>query len=150
MFAQNQASRALSVPSSQTAPASFVSENRLATPGAIVCEVCEVFEFADARGDWQASTCTRALANLADRGRISLPAPTNSYAAGAGPRLLPKRVPLPNNLPELSWPLPDGLTDAELEVVLFLAQAATARCPQPDWKPVENKLARKNTSLERV
>ena len=57
--------------------------------------------FVDACGRLQVSTCARALSKLADRGRIALPAPTNNYAAGAGPRLLADPVPAPERLPEV-------------------------------------------------
>ena len=50
----------------------------------------------------------------------------------------------------LSWPLPDELTDAELEKRLFTEQAPVARRPTPDWEEVERKLARKHMTLERA
>ena len=59
-----------------------------------------VFNFTDARGRLQIATYVTALTKLADRGRIDLPVPTNNYAAGAGPRLLPDAVPMPDNLPD--------------------------------------------------
>ena len=59
----------------------------------IVRRVCEEFEFLDARQQWQVAGCAKALSKLADRGCIVLPAPMNTYAAGAGPRLLSTPVP---------------------------------------------------------
>lgn len=51
---------------------------------------------------------------------------------------------------ELAWPLPDELTDAELEVLLFPEHASIAHRPQPDWETVKKQLAQKNMTLERV
>jgi len=50
----------------------------------------------------------------------------------------------------LTWPLPDGLTDEELEVLLFPEPVSMAGHPQPDWADVENQLADKHMTLERV
>ena len=47
----------------------------------------------------------------------------------------------------LTWPLLDGLTDEELEVLLFPEPASIVRRPQPDWEDVENQLARKHMTL---
>ena len=51
---------------------------------------------------------------------------------------------------ELSWPLPNELTDAELEVLLFPEPASLSHRPQPDWEEVSKQLARKNMTLERI
>ncbi|MDE2731194.1 MAG: hypothetical protein OXM02_11240 [Bacteroidota bacterium] len=42
---------------------------------------------------------------------------------------------------ELNWPLPDELTDTELEVLLFLDPASQSLRPQPDWEDVDRQLA---------
>ncbi|MDE2833493.1 MAG: IS4 family transposase [Bacteroidota bacterium] len=100
MVTQNQVLRTLSAPESRDRIEAVVADPRFATRGAIAREMCKVFNFTDARGRWQIATCVKALTKLADRGRIDLPAPTNNYAAGAGPRLLPDAVPMPDNLPD--------------------------------------------------
>ena len=100
MFTQNQVLRTLSAPESQARLEAVVADKQLATRQAIAVRVCEVFKFADARGQWQVATCVKALSKLADRGRIALPALTNHFAAGAGPRLLPEAVPAPCDVPE--------------------------------------------------
>lgn len=49
----------------------------------------------------------------------------------------------------LSWPLPTGLTDAELEGRLFSrsVQVLSATFPQPDWAHVHAELRRKGVTL---
>ncbi len=44
----------------------------------------------------------------------------------------------------LSWPLPDGLEDSELEVLLFppAVSADNAPRPLPDWKSIHEELKR--------
>jgi transposase len=49
----------------------------------------------------------------------------------------------------LSWPLPDGLTDEDLELLLFPAPRAASQSPQrpvPDWFYVEKELRRRNVT----
>ena len=100
MFRQNQVLRTLSAAQSQARLDGVVADERLQTRTAIARGVCEVFNFVDARGELQVSTCVRALKKLADRGRIALPPPTNSHAAGASPRRLQEGVPMPSALPD--------------------------------------------------
>ena len=49
----------------------------------------------------------------------------------------------------LSWPLPEGMSDEELEALLFPPQAASAQrhIPQPDWARVHKELRRKSVTL---
>jgi transposase len=48
----------------------------------------------------------------------------------------------------LSWPLPDGLDDEELERRLFpLPRASAERRPTPDWSTVHRELRRKGVTL---
>ncbi|MDE2730624.1 MAG: hypothetical protein OXI38_04410 [Bacteroidota bacterium] len=100
MFRRNQVLRTLSAPESRDRLEAVVADPRFAARGAMAREVCKIFKFVNARGRLQISTCVTALTNLADRGWIDLPAPTNKYAAGAGPHLLPTAVPMPDNLPD--------------------------------------------------
>ncbi len=101
MFTQSQVLRTLRAPESQARLPAVLGDAALSTRAAIARRVCELFTFVDACGRLQVSTCARALSKLADRGRIALPAPTNNYAAGAGPRLLAEPVPAPERLPEV-------------------------------------------------
>ena len=49
----------------------------------------------------------------------------------------------------LSWPLPEGLTDEELEERLYREHGSTAPDPQvPDWAAVHAELARKHVTLQ--
>jgi transposase len=48
----------------------------------------------------------------------------------------------------LSWPLPEGMTDEQLEARLFPGKAARGcQVPQPDWKAVNKELKRKGVTL---
>ena len=48
----------------------------------------------------------------------------------------------------LSWPLPEGLTDAELEARLYRARGAAVADPrEPDWASVQKKLTGKHVTL---
>src|SRR6202158_2371210 len=49
----------------------------------------------------------------------------------------------------LTWPLPEGMDDDELELLLFPAPAAAAhskRRPTPDWAYVEKELLRRSVT----
>ena len=82
------------------------------------------------------------------------------YGEGHSQRLTPRYVELSRAAVQnylarakaagLTWPLPDGLTDGELEVLLFPEPVSMAGCPQPYWTDVENQLAEKHMTLERV
>jgi transposase len=49
----------------------------------------------------------------------------------------------------LAWPLPEGLTDGELEARLYREQGGTAPDPKlPDWAAVHAELARKHVTLQ--
>ena len=50
----------------------------------------------------------------------------------------------------LSWPLPERLTDDELEALLFPHSGSISSRPQPDWKQVHQQLSRKGMTLERI
>lgn len=50
----------------------------------------------------------------------------------------------------LSWPLPEDLTDAALEALLFPASKSSPTRPHPDWNAVHRQLSRKGMTLERV
>jgi len=48
----------------------------------------------------------------------------------------------------LSWPLPEGITDAELEARLYRARGAAVADPrEPDWASVQKKLSEKHVTL---
>ena len=49
----------------------------------------------------------------------------------------------------LAWPLPEDLTDADLEGALFpqSAQVLSVAFPQPDWAHVHTELRRKGVTL---
>ena len=49
----------------------------------------------------------------------------------------------------LGWPLPDGMSDEDLELLLFPAPMAASQSPQrpiPDWSHVERELRRRNVT----
>lgn len=49
----------------------------------------------------------------------------------------------------LTWPLPDGITDAELEARLFGPPAACGpRCPMPDFAEVQRELRQPGVTLQ--
>jgi transposase len=48
----------------------------------------------------------------------------------------------------LSWPLPDGLSDGDLEGRLYPVTAPTTIRPCPDWAEVHRQMARKGVTLE--
>ena len=50
----------------------------------------------------------------------------------------------------LRWPLPESLTDAELEALLFPHSGPISSRPQPDWREVHQELSRKGMTLERI
>lgn len=50
----------------------------------------------------------------------------------------------------ISWPLPQDLTDAALEALLFLDSDRDPVRPQPDWAQVQKQLSRKGMTLERI
>jgi transposase len=49
----------------------------------------------------------------------------------------------------LSWPLPEGISEAELEQLLFPKRESAARrnIPQPDWAAIHKELRRKSVTL---
>jgi len=49
----------------------------------------------------------------------------------------------------LSWPLPEGLTEAELDALLFPPRtpASNKQIPQPDWHKIHKELRRKSVTL---
>ena len=101
MFRQNQVLRTLS------------------QPDALARLVCQAFDFFDARGRLQVSTCAQALRTLADRKLVSLPSPA-TLGVPFGPRLLDVPVPAPS-------PVPESVADIEYlttEVVTTKAQRA--------------------------
>jgi hypothetical protein len=53
---------------------------------------------------------------------------------------------------EMSWPLPEDMTDEALEARLFPASTALAeikaRRPQPDWQTIHRELRRKGLTLQ--
>ena len=53
---------------------------------------------------------------------------------------------------DLTWPLPDGLDDAQLEALLFppLPDVPTDQRPVPDWSAVHRDLRRPNVTLARL
>ncbi|MCY4673880.1 MAG: hypothetical protein OXD43_09000 [Bacteroidetes bacterium] len=143
MFTQSQVLRTLSALESQARLAAVVGDAALSTRGAITRRVCELFTFVDACGRLQVSTCARALSKLAERGRIALPAPTNNYAAEAGPRLLAEPVPAPERLPEIVKEV-QGLTlvkvtdQRDIWNTLLVRQAISRSEPQPSMYPIIN------------
>lgn len=50
----------------------------------------------------------------------------------------------------ISWPLPQDLTDAALEALLFPDSDRDPVRPQPDWTQVQKQLSRKGMTLERI
>ena len=49
----------------------------------------------------------------------------------------------------LSWPLPEGISDEQLEALLFPDRGSVSggRIPQPDWKYIQKELKRKGVTL---
>ena len=100
MFEQSQILRTLSAAHSRMRLDHILTDKSLGNRAAIVRRVCAEFGFLDVRQQLQVAGCAKALSKLADRGCIVLPAPMNTYAAGAGPCLLPVPVPAPHGLPD--------------------------------------------------
>ena len=48
----------------------------------------------------------------------------------------------------LSWPLPDELSDARLEAMLFAASAGKLVRPAPDWSQIHQDMGRKGVTLQ--
>lgn len=49
----------------------------------------------------------------------------------------------------LSWPLPEGMTDEDLELLLFPAPRPASQSPQrpvPDWSYIDKELRRRNVT----
>lgn len=51
---------------------------------------------------------------------------------------------------QLGWPLPEELTDAELQARLFRKPTEAAARPVPDWRSVRQEVARKGVTLYKV
>lgn len=51
---------------------------------------------------------------------------------------------------KLSWPLPEELTDGDLEALLFPHSEGKKSRSQPDWTQVHQDLSRKGMTLERI
>lgn len=50
----------------------------------------------------------------------------------------------------LSWPLPEGFSDAELGALLYAnagKKPGHRRCPEPDWAAMHRELKRKHVTL---
>ena len=50
----------------------------------------------------------------------------------------------------LSWPLPEGFGDAELEALLYAnagKKPGHRRCPEPDWAAMHRELKRRHVTL---
>jgi hypothetical protein len=78
----------------------LIEQRPQATRTEIADAACAHFGFVDARGKAQRSTCLKALRELAEAGRIELPASTRPNWKGPRPRRLKAAVPLPQNVPE--------------------------------------------------
>ena len=67
-------------------------------PTDLATRACKQFEFYDARGQLQTSSCAKALRQLEQAGHISLPGIRRKRAKKL-PRRLPEPVSLPFNVP---------------------------------------------------
>ena len=82
------------------------------------------------------------------------------FAAGLGPREIGRRIGVAASTVRetlkrfesaaLSWPLPDGLTDGQLEAALYTNRGTKQghrRHAEPDWTSVHRELKRKHVTL---
>jgi hypothetical protein len=94
MITQNQIKRTLSMPANIETIKRLLENEDILHRTALATRVCEQFEFYDARGQIQVSTCAKALRQLEQAGHITLPGVQRQRA-----KKLPRRLQEPVSLP---------------------------------------------------
>jgi hypothetical protein len=76
-----------------------ITENSKLSRTALALSLCERFEFQNARGAPQKSTCLKALRELAAEGILQIPESRTPSRGASPPRRLAEAVPSPRNVP---------------------------------------------------
>ncbi|MCA1600332.1 MAG: IS4 family transposase [Acidobacteria bacterium] len=96
----------------------LIADRHGASRTAVADVVCERFGFLDARAKPQRSSCLKALRELAQGGRIELPASRLPHWKGPSPRRLNAAVPLPAKVPSSI----DQVQELRIELVMSPGQ----------------------------
>lgn len=100
MAKQNLIKRTLKRPENTEIVRQLLADRGPLTRAELVDLVCDHFDFVDARGRRQRSTCAKALRDLARYGLFELPEPSGgTRGPGTNPRRLPEAVPPPRDVP---------------------------------------------------
>ena len=99
-ISQNQIKRTLSKPESIAYVRELLGGDARAHRSALAAQVCERFDFHDARGRAQVAGCLKALRELEGRGHFALPAARTQPKRKPAPRRLPEPVAAPREVPE--------------------------------------------------
>ena len=99
MITQNQIKRTLSTPANIEYISHLLENEKIPHRTDLATRVCKQFEFYDARGQIQVSSCAKALRQLERSGHIVLPGIQRKRAKKL-PRRLPEPVPLPVGVPQ--------------------------------------------------
>lgn len=93
MNTQNQIKQTLSAASSIESIQDLLKNQEIHHRTALATIICGQFDFYDARGQAQISSCLKALRDLEAAGHFSLPAAPGSRGKSKSPRRLPDRLP---------------------------------------------------------
>ena len=96
---QNQIKRTLSAPESIGYVRELLERDALAHRSELAAQVCERFDFHDARGRAQMAGCLKALRELEGRRHFTLPAGRTPPRRNPSPRRLSEPVPSPREVP---------------------------------------------------
>ncbi|MFH1185290.1 MAG: IS4 family transposase [Chloroflexota bacterium] len=96
---QNQIKRTLSKPESIGYVRELLEGNALAHRSELAAQVCERFDFHDARGRAQMAGCLKAMRELEGRGHFALPAARTPPRRNPSPRRLSEPVASPREVP---------------------------------------------------
>ena len=98
MITQNQIKRTLSTPANIKTIKQLLANEDVRHRTDVAIRACKQFEFYDARGELQVSSCAKALRELEKAGHIILPG-VRKERARKSPRRLSTPVPLPVDVP---------------------------------------------------
>ena len=98
MITQNQIKRTLSTPANIETIKRLLENEEILHRTDLATRTCKHFEFYDARGQIQTSSCAKALRQLEESGHITLPGIRRKRAKKQS-RRLPEPVPLPVDVP---------------------------------------------------
>ena len=98
MITQNQIKRTLSTPANIEYIRHLLENEKILHRTDLATRACKQFEFYDARGQIQTSSCAKALRQLEQAGHITLPGIRRKRAKKQSRRLL-EPVPLPVDVP---------------------------------------------------